>query len=62
MYTVNDVIDAWDVYLILGTQAGGGGGWGGGGGGGGGAFDKQDAFKRERRLLERLRITFTRRC
>ena len=48
LYTVNDLIDAWDVYLILGTQAG--------------AFDKQDAFKRERRLLKRLRITFTRRC
>ena len=40
MYTVNDPIDAWDVYFILGTQAG--------------AFDKPDAFKRERRLLKRL--------
>ena len=37
----NDLIDSWDVYLILGTQAG--------------AFDKQDRFKRKRRLLERSR-------
>ena len=42
LYTVNDLIDAWDVHLILGTQAG--------------AFDKQDAFKRKRRLLERSRL------
>ena len=41
LYTVNDLIDSWDVYLILGTQAE--------------AFDKQDGFKRKRRLLERSR-------
>ena len=43
LYTVNDLIDAWDVHLILGTLKAG-------------AFDKQDAFKRKRRLLERSRL------
>ena len=35
--TVNDLINAWGVYLILGVQEG--------------AFNSWEAFKRERRLF-----------